>query len=100
MALLEDDPPAAGDWVLIHVGFALAKLDEDEAQATLEMLEGMAQAYQDELAAIAASASVATAGVVPASVASAGVVPASVASAGATRPTGRTELAARAAHKA
>jgi hydrogenase expression/formation protein HypC len=27
-----------GDWVLVHVGFALAKLDEDEARATLELL--------------------------------------------------------------
>ena len=28
-----------GDWVLIHVGFALARIDEDEARATLELLE-------------------------------------------------------------
>ena len=27
-----------GDWVLVHVGFALAKLDEEEARATLELL--------------------------------------------------------------
>jgi hydrogenase expression/formation protein HypC len=27
-----------GDWVLVHVGFALAEIDEDEAQATLELL--------------------------------------------------------------
>jgi hydrogenase expression/formation protein HypC len=27
-----------GDWVLVHVGFALATIDEDEAQATLELL--------------------------------------------------------------
>jgi hydrogenase expression/formation protein HypC len=27
-----------GDWVLIHVGFALARIDEDEAKATLELL--------------------------------------------------------------
>jgi hydrogenase expression/formation protein HypC len=27
-----------GDWVLIHVGFALARIDEDEARATLELL--------------------------------------------------------------
>jgi hydrogenase expression/formation protein HypC len=29
---------AEGDWVLVHVGFALATIDEDEAQATLELL--------------------------------------------------------------
>jgi len=28
-----------GDWVLVHVGFALAKIDEDEARATLSLLE-------------------------------------------------------------
>ena len=27
-----------GDWVLIHVGFALATIDEDEAKATLDLL--------------------------------------------------------------
>ena len=27
-----------GDWVLVHVGFALARIDEDEAQATLALL--------------------------------------------------------------
>jgi hydrogenase expression/formation protein HypC len=35
--------PEAGvdDWVLLHVGFALAKIDEDEARATLTLLEGL-----------------------------------------------------------
>lgn len=34
---------APGDWVLIHVGFALARIDEREAQATLDLLaEAMA----------------------------------------------------------
>jgi hydrogenase expression/formation protein HypC len=27
-----------GDWVLIHVGFALARIDEEEAETTLELL--------------------------------------------------------------
>lgn len=38
-----------GDWVLIHVGFALSKVDEEEAAATLSMLEGMGDAFEDEL---------------------------------------------------
>ena len=42
-----------GDWVLIHVGFALSKIDEAEAKAALEFLEGIGQAYEDELAALA-----------------------------------------------
>jgi hydrogenase expression/formation protein HypC len=33
-----------GDWVLVHVGFALAQLDEEEAQATLELLGEMVAA--------------------------------------------------------
>jgi hydrogenase expression/formation protein HypC len=57
IALLTDEATRLGDWVLIHVGFALAHIDEDEAQATLRMLEGMANAYTDELAAMALSAS-------------------------------------------
>ena len=41
-----------GDWVLIHVGFALSKIDEAEARRTLEYLETMGQAYREELAAL------------------------------------------------
>ena len=41
--------------MLIHVGFALAKLDEQEAAQTLALLEGMAKAYTDELEAMARS---------------------------------------------
>ncbi|MEA2277199.1 MAG: hydrogenase expression/formation protein HypC [Solirubrobacteraceae bacterium] len=38
-----------GDWVLIHVGFALSKIDEEEAQATLRLLVDMGAAYDQEL---------------------------------------------------
>lgn len=31
LGLLQDDPPVLGDWVLIHVGFALSKISEAEA---------------------------------------------------------------------
>jgi hydrogenase expression/formation protein HypC len=55
VALLADDPPAPGEWVLIHVGFALSKIDESEAAAALEFLAGIGQAYEDELAALAQS---------------------------------------------
>lgn len=44
-----------GDWVLIHVGFALSKVDEDEAHATLELLEGMGAEYEQELEELKAS---------------------------------------------
>jgi hydrogenase expression/formation protein HypC len=39
-----------GDWVLVHVGFALATIDEEEAQATLQLL---GEAIEAELAASA-----------------------------------------------
>ena len=39
----------SGDWVLIHVGFALSKVDEEEAHATLRLLQEMGEAYEEEL---------------------------------------------------
>jgi hydrogenase expression/formation protein HypC len=45
-----------GDWVLIHVGFALEQIDEDQARETLALLEQMGEAYEQELADIRASA--------------------------------------------
>jgi hydrogenase expression/formation protein HypC len=45
-----------GDWVLIHVGFALSKIDEEEAEATRLLLEGMGAEYEEELAELRASA--------------------------------------------
>src|ERR671932_86029 len=38
------DGVAEGDWVLIHVGFAMSKVDEDEAHATLALLQQMGEA--------------------------------------------------------
>ena len=57
VGLLDRDGDAAvpGDWVLIHVGFALSKVDEDEAAATLRMLQGMGADYEQELEELRAS---------------------------------------------
>ena len=44
-----------GDWVLIHVGFALSKVDEEEAHATLALLQGMGADYEAELEELKAS---------------------------------------------
>jgi hydrogenase expression/formation protein HypC len=38
-----------GDWVLIHVGFAISHVDEQEARATRELLEAMGAEYEQEL---------------------------------------------------
>ena len=43
------DGASPGDWVLIHVGFAMSKVDEEEAQATLRLLQEMGDAYEREL---------------------------------------------------
>jgi hydrogenase expression/formation protein HypC len=52
IGLLEPGEVGPGDWVLIHVGFAMSKMDEREAAAALAFLEDMGQAYQDEMAAL------------------------------------------------
>jgi hydrogenase expression/formation protein HypC len=56
VGLLEDVELSPGEWILIHVGFALSKIDEEEARAAMEFLEGIGQAYEDELRALAESA--------------------------------------------
>ena len=47
---------APGDWVLIHVGFALSKVDEEEAAATLSLLQGMGADFELELEELRGSA--------------------------------------------
>jgi hydrogenase expression/formation protein HypC len=51
----EGTSAGVGDWVLIHVGFALSKVDEEEAEATLSLVQGMGQDYETELAELKAS---------------------------------------------
>jgi hydrogenase expression/formation protein HypC len=41
--------PGPGDWVLIHVGFAISQVDEGEAMATRRLLEQMGAEYEQEL---------------------------------------------------
>jgi hydrogenase expression/formation protein HypC len=55
VALLDDEGLGVGDWVLIHVGFALSKIDEAEARRALDMLRLMGSGLDDELAALDAS---------------------------------------------
>ena len=51
----EGEGADVGDWVLIHVGFAISKVDEEEAIATRRMLEGMGADYEAELEELKAS---------------------------------------------
>lgn len=55
IGLLEPGEVTIGDWILIHVGFAMSKVDQQEAAEALSMLEMMGQAFTDELAAVAES---------------------------------------------
>ena len=50
-----DEPVVPGDWVLIHVGFAMSRVDEEEANATLELLQRMGGEYEQELEEFRAS---------------------------------------------
>jgi hydrogenase expression/formation protein HypC len=51
----ENGGVAPGDWVLIHVGFAISRVDEGEARATRQLLEAMGQEYEQELEELKAS---------------------------------------------
>jgi len=51
----ENGGVGVGDWVLIHVGFAISQVDEEEAIATRKMLEGMGADYETELEELRAS---------------------------------------------
>ena len=57
IGLLEDEQLQSGDWVLIHVGFAMSKIDEEEAQLALASLQMMGAAYTDEVQALLSSGS-------------------------------------------
>ena len=52
VGLLIPDGLEVGDWVLIHVGFALSKIDEDEARRTIEFHEQLGSDYAEELVLI------------------------------------------------
>jgi hydrogenase expression/formation protein HypC len=50
-----DDAVGIGDWVLIHVGFAMSKIDEEEAKETRRFLEMLGEPYEQELSELKAS---------------------------------------------
>lgn len=51
----EEEQIEVGDWVLIHVGFAMSHLNEAEAQSQLQALEEIGEAYEQELEELRAS---------------------------------------------
>ena len=50
-AMLMDDLPQPGQWVLVHMGFALSRMDETEARSVLESLDELSDRF-DESAAL------------------------------------------------
>lgn len=49
VALVRPDGIGPGDWVLIHVGFAMSKIDANEARETMKTLRTMGDVFSDEL---------------------------------------------------
>jgi hydrogenase expression/formation protein HypC len=49
VGLVRSEGIESGDWVLIHVGFAMSKIDEYEAQETMKALHQLGNVYTDEL---------------------------------------------------
>lgn len=46
--MLLSDPPALGDYIIVHAGFALRKLDKEEAEETLRLLREVAEAAEGQ----------------------------------------------------
>lgn len=46
LGLLADDMPETGDWVLIHVGFAMSKISEVEAAEQMRLLSMLGETEQ------------------------------------------------------
>ena len=55
VGLVIPDGLQVGNWVLVHVGFALSIIDEEEAAETLKFLRGLGEAYEDEMKMLASS---------------------------------------------
>jgi len=47
--MVEDEGLAVGDWVLLHVGFAMSKIDEAEAAETLAFMRELGSVYDEEV---------------------------------------------------
>jgi hydrogenase expression/formation protein HypC len=55
VVLLSEQDLNVEDWVLVHVGFAMAKIDEAEAKLTLEQVEKMGREFVTEVDAFRSS---------------------------------------------
>lgn len=49
--MVDDEGLEVGEWVLLHVGFAMSKIDEAEAAETLAFMRVLGSVYDDEVQA-------------------------------------------------
>ncbi len=49
--MVDDEPLAVGDWVLLHVGFAMSRIDAAEAAETLAFMRELGSVYDEEFEA-------------------------------------------------
>lgn len=49
--MVDDEPLAVGEWVLLHVGFAMSRIDAAEAAETLAFMRELGSVYDDEIEA-------------------------------------------------
>ncbi|MBT6443796.1 MAG: HypC/HybG/HupF family hydrogenase formation chaperone [Acidimicrobiaceae bacterium] len=54
IVIVLDDGVKVGDWVLLHVGFAMSIIDEEEAASQLDFMRMLGEAYEEELEAFSA----------------------------------------------
>ena len=50
--MVDDEPLAVDDWVLLHVGFAMSRIDADEAAETLAFMRELGSVYDEEFEAL------------------------------------------------
>lgn len=51
IVIVADEGVSIGDWVLLHVGFAMSIIDEEEANAQLEFMRMLGSVYEEEVEA-------------------------------------------------
>jgi hydrogenase expression/formation protein HypC len=54
IVVIEDDGVKVGDWVLLHVGFAMSIIDEEEAAAQLDFMRMLGSVFEEEVEAFSA----------------------------------------------
>jgi len=59
IVMVVDEGLKLGDWVLLHVGFAMSIIDEEEAASQLEFMRMLGSVYDEEVEAFSADVPIA-----------------------------------------